>query len=57
MKKILSEIKSGEFAKEWLLENRVGRPVFNQARKECSEQEVEKVGGRLRKMMSWLIKK
>jgi len=37
MKKILREIVSGEFAKEWLLENRVGRPVFNQARKESFE--------------------
>ncbi|MCD6413332.1 MAG: ketol-acid reductoisomerase [Elusimicrobia bacterium] len=56
MKKILKEIVSGEFAKEWLLENRVGRPVFNQARKNCVNHPVEKVGARLRKMMSWLKK-
>ncbi|MBA3066478.1 ketol-acid reductoisomerase [bacterium] len=54
MKKILREIVSGEFAKEWLLENRVGRPVFNQARKESFELKIEEVGGKLRKMMSWL---
>jgi len=54
MKKILREIVSGEFAKEWLLENRVGRPVFNQARKESFELKIEQVGGKLRKMMRWL---
>lgn len=54
MKKILGEIRSGEFAKEWLLENSVGRPVFNQARKESFEHPVEKVGAKLRKMMAWL---
>ncbi|MEA2081751.1 MAG: ketol-acid reductoisomerase [Elusimicrobiota bacterium] len=57
MKKILREIVSGEFAKEWLLENRVGRPVFNQARKESFELKIEKVGGKLRKMMRWLKEK
>jgi len=54
MKKILREIVSGEFAKEWLLENRVGRPVFNQARKESFELQIETVGAKLRKMMNWL---
>jgi len=54
MKKILREIVSGEFAKEWLLENRVGRPVFNQARKESFELQIETVGAKLRKMMKWL---
>ncbi len=56
MKKILNEIVSGEFAKEWLLENKVGRPVFNQARKNSANHLTEKVGARLRKMMSWLKK-
>jgi len=54
MKKILREITSGSFAKEWLLENSVGRPVFNQARKESFEHPIETVGGKLRKMMAWL---
>ncbi len=57
MKKILREIVSGEFAKEWLIENRVGRPVFNQARKESFELKIEEVGGKLRKMMRWLKEK
>ncbi|OGS02775.1 MAG: ketol-acid reductoisomerase [Elusimicrobia bacterium RIFOXYB12_FULL_50_12] len=57
MKKVLSEIKSGEFAREWLLENQLGRPVFKQARKDCSNLQIEQVGKKLRSMMSWLKKK
>ncbi|MEI8217809.1 MAG: ketol-acid reductoisomerase [Elusimicrobiota bacterium] len=56
MKKVLAEIKSGEFARNWLLENRLNRPMFKQYRKECSELLVEKVGKKLRAMMSWLQK-
>jgi len=56
MKKILREIVSGQFAKEWLLENKVGRPVFNQARKESFELKIEEVGAKLRSMMTWLKK-
>ncbi len=56
MKKILKEIQSGEFAKEWLLENQVGRPVFNQKREELAEHLIEKVGNKLRSMMPWLKK-
>ncbi|HLD30414.1 MAG TPA: ketol-acid reductoisomerase [bacterium] len=56
MKKILREIVSGEFAKEWLLENRVGRPVFNQKRREMDNHLIEKVGAKLRSMMVWLKK-
>jgi ketol-acid reductoisomerase len=57
MKKVLAEIVSGKFAKEWLLENQVGRPMFNQARREINNSLIEKVGGRLRAMMPWLKKK
>ena len=57
MKKILKEIVSGEFAKEWLLENQVNRPIFNQKRKEMNEHLIEKVGKKLRDMMVWLRKK
>lgn len=57
MKKVLKEIRSGEFAKDWLIENRVGRPVFRQARKECYEHQIEQVGKKLRAMMPWLKKK
>ena len=54
MRKILSEVQSGEFAKEWILENNVGRPVFNALTKKDSEHLIEKVGKQLRGMMKWL---
>jgi ketol-acid reductoisomerase len=56
MKKVLAEIRSGEFARDWLLENRLNRPFFKQARKDIAELLVEKVGSRLRSMMPWLKK-
>lgn len=56
MKKILAEIQSGEFAKEWMLENRVNRPVFNALLKKGQEHQIEEVGARLRAMMPWLGK-
>src|SRR3990167_8031757 len=48
MKKILKEIQSGSFAKEWIDENKKGRPNFNQMRKECDNHPIEKVGAELR---------
>lgn len=57
MKKVLSEIQTGQFAREWLLENRVGRPVFNSARKHLANHQIEKVGAELRAMMPWLKKR
>jgi ketol-acid reductoisomerase len=56
MRYILDEIQSGEFAREWILENRAGRPVFNALRKQQSEHLIEQVGKKLRGMMSWLKK-
>ena len=56
MRKILDEIQSGEFAKEWLLENKVNRPAFNAMRRQQAEHPIEEVGARLRDMMSWLKK-
>ena len=53
MKKILSDIQDGSFAKEWLLENQVGCPHFNAMRKNEAEQPLEKVGAELRKLYSW----
>ena len=53
MKKILSDIQDGSFAKEWLLENQVGCPHFNAMRKNEAEQPLEKVGAELRKFYSW----
>ncbi|MBI2118659.1 MAG: ketol-acid reductoisomerase [Elusimicrobia bacterium] len=57
MRKILGEIRSGQFAKEYLLENKVGRPVFNSSRKNLENHPIEKVGAELRAMMPWLKKK
>lgn len=57
MKKILQEVQTGQFAREWILENQAGRPVFNALRKQTDKLLIEKVGANLRKMMSWLKKK
>lgn len=54
MKQILGEIQKGEFAREWMEENRKGRPLYNRLRKECDEHPVEKVGAELRSMMHWI---
>ena len=57
MKKILSEIQSGQFAKEWIGENRSGRHKFLAMREAAREQPVERVGRELRSMMTFLKKK
>ena len=54
MKKILNEIRSGEFAKEWILENAAGRPVFLAKERMGAEHPIERVGQDLRSMMSWI---
>ncbi len=57
MKKILSEIQSGSFAKEWILENKAGRPTFNALVKKDKNHQIEKVGEKLRKLMKWIQEK
>jgi ketol-acid reductoisomerase len=54
MKKILSEIQSGEFARQWMAENKAGRQKFLAMRAEQANQPVENVGRELRKMMTFL---
>jgi len=56
MKKILKEVQNGEFAREWILENQAGRPVYNKLKRLGEEHLIEKVGKELRSMMSWLKK-
>ena len=56
MKKILDEIQSGKFAKEWIEENQAGRPVFNSLRKRDNAHLIEKTGAELRQMMPWMKK-
>lgn len=53
MKKVLTEIQEGVFARNWILENQANRPSFNAIRRKEKEHEIEKVGRELRKMMSW----
>ncbi|WP_195986912.1 ketol-acid reductoisomerase [Clostridium sp. D53t1_180928_C8] len=54
MKKVLTEIQDGTFARNWLMENQVGRPQFNAVRRMEAEHPIEKVGKELREMMSWI---
>jgi ketol-acid reductoisomerase len=56
MRKILNEIQTGQFAREWILENQAGRPVFKALRRRGAEHRIEEVGRRLRAMMPWLGK-
>jgi ketol-acid reductoisomerase len=54
MKKILADIQSGEFAKEWIAENRAGGENFQRMREEAAGHQVEEVGKELRDMMPWI---
>ncbi|MCS7278547.1 MAG: ketol-acid reductoisomerase [Thermodesulfobacteriaceae bacterium] len=56
MKKILKEIQSGEFAREWILENQAGRPVLNALRRKEAEHPIEEIGKKLRALMPWIKK-
>jgi ketol-acid reductoisomerase len=54
MKKILHEIQTGQFARNWIMENKAGRPVFNAIRRREKDHPVEQVGKRLRSLMTWI---
>ncbi len=54
MQKILKEIQTGKFAKEWMAENKNGRPNFTKMRQEGENHPIEKVGAKLRGLMSWM---
>jgi ketol-acid reductoisomerase len=54
MRKILQEIQSGQFAKEWILENRANAPSFKAMRRREREHAIEHVGRRLRRLMPWI---
>jgi ketol-acid reductoisomerase len=56
MKEVLDRIQSGEYAKEFVLENRAGAPTLLSRRRMTAEHPIEKVGGRLREMMPWIRK-
>jgi ketol-acid reductoisomerase len=54
MRQTLEDIRSGSFAREWVLENKAGTPVLDAERRRQSEHQIEEVGARLRGMMSWM---
>ena len=54
MRTILEDVRSGAFAREWVLENRAGTPVLEAERRRGKEHPIEEVGARLREMMSWM---
>ncbi len=56
MRRILEEIQSGKFAKEWILECRANKPVFNALTKKGEDHPIEEIGQKLRAMMPWLKK-
>ncbi|MCS7299022.1 MAG: ketol-acid reductoisomerase [Spirochaetes bacterium] len=55
MKKILEDIQTGRFAKDWILENKAGRPHFSKMREKWANHPVEEVGKKLRAMMPWIV--
>lgn len=54
MKKILAEIQSGQFARNWILENQANRPFFKASDRLEKEHKIEEVGRELRRMMTWI---
>ena len=54
MREILAEIQSGDFAREWIAENRAGQESFKRMRAEQADTELEQVGGELRSRMDWI---
>jgi ketol-acid reductoisomerase len=56
MKRVLEDIQSGKFVRDFMLENQVGQPFFKATRRRLSEQQIEEVGARLRAMMPWIGK-
>ncbi len=57
MKRILSEIQNGEFARQWILENKAGAPAFKATRRRERDSQLEQVGKRLRSLMTWIDSK
>jgi len=56
MKRVLADIQSGRFARDWVLENKAGQPSFKATRARAAEHKIEEVGERLRAMMPWIAK-
>jgi ketol-acid reductoisomerase len=56
MKRVLADIQSGRFARDWVLENKAGQPSFKATRARAADHKIEEVGERLRAMMPWITK-
>ncbi|MFN7633244.1 MAG: ketol-acid reductoisomerase, partial [Acetobacteraceae bacterium] len=56
MKRILDDIQSGRFTRDWVLENKAGQPSFKATRRRAADHPIEKVGEQLRGMMPWISK-
>jgi ketol-acid reductoisomerase len=54
MKRVLADIQSGRFTKDWMLENRVNQTSFKATRAKLAEHPIEQVGAKLRDMMPWI---
>ncbi len=54
MKRVLTDIQSGKFTREWMLENKVGQTAFKSMRRRAAEHDIEDVGSKLRAMMPWI---
>ena len=56
MKRVLADIQSGRFVRDWMLDCAAGQPSFKATRRHAAEHPIEDVGGRLRAMMPWITK-
>jgi ketol-acid reductoisomerase len=56
MKRVLDDIQSGRFTRDWMMENAAGQPSFKATRRRAAEHPIEEVGTRLRAMMPWITK-
>jgi len=56
MKRVLADIQSGRFARDWMLENKAGKPNFKASRRNSAEHPIEHIGAKLRGMMPWIAK-
>jgi ketol-acid reductoisomerase len=54
MKRILDEVQTGKFAREWILENKAGAPAFKAIRRRDRNLQIEQVGRNLRRLMKWI---
>jgi ketol-acid reductoisomerase len=54
MRRVLADIQSGRFTRDWMMENAAGQPSFKAIRRNNAEHQIEEVGGRLRAMMPWI---